>query len=95
VSTLDLGEADFPADVEDRMLWRDAQLIFRRHAGPGDADRCGWCGRRWPCPPRVLAERADHAARRTWRESWTLRNDLNLMRGVELGRSGRNHGQFD
>lgn len=53
-----------PPDVIDPLLWRDAQLMLGRHAEPGYDDRCVWCGLRWPCPPRRLAERAAAAARR-------------------------------
>lgn len=51
-----------PADVVDRLLWRDAQYILKRHAGPNDDGMCAWCSRRWPCGPRRLAERAQEAA---------------------------------
>lgn len=53
-----------PAQVMDPLLWRDAQLMLGRHAEPGYDDRCVWCGFRWPCPARRLAERAAAAARR-------------------------------
>jgi hypothetical protein len=53
-----------PAEVIDPLLWRDAQLMLARHAEPGYDSRCVWCGYRWPCPPRKLAERAQAAARR-------------------------------
>ncbi|RZU52136.1 hypothetical protein EV385_3978 [Krasilnikovia cinnamomea] len=73
-----------PADIVDRLLWRDAQHLLGRHDRP-DADfNCVWCGRRWPCAPRRLAERANTAARRPWREAWTLRHDLNSIRPTGL-----------
>ncbi|GGL07108.1 hypothetical protein [Mangrovihabitans endophyticus] len=72
-----------PADVVDRLLWRDAQQMLGRHCGPGpDDQKCVWCGWRWPCAPRRLAERAAAAARRPWREAWTLRHDLNSIRST-------------
>lgn len=59
---------------------------------------CVWRGRNWPCPPRRLAERADEASRRPWRESWTARHDLNGPR-ADLAEAGeripRNRGLFD
>jgi len=48
-----------PADIVDRMLWRDAQQMLGRHAEAGPDGTCVWCGWRWPCAPRRLAERAD------------------------------------
>jgi hypothetical protein len=62
------NEGPEPAEVVDRLLWRDAQQILNRHVGPDAADRCQWCGIEWPCPPRLLAERADEASRRPWRD---------------------------
>lgn len=53
-----------PPDVIDPLLWRDAQLMLGRHAEPGYDHRCVWCGYRWPCPARRLAERAALVARR-------------------------------
>lgn len=52
------------SDVIDPLLWREAQLMLGRHAEPGFDHRCVWCGFRWPCPARRLAERAAAAARR-------------------------------
>lgn len=46
------------SEIIDPLLWRDAQLMLGRHAEPGYDDRCVWCGFRWPCPARRLAERA-------------------------------------
>jgi hypothetical protein len=66
-----------PADVEDRLLWRNAQETLGRHAAPDPGGLCVWCGSPWPCPPRRLAEHAEAAARRPWRESWTARHDIN------------------
>ena len=83
--TVDRSE---PADIVDRLLWRDAQRLFRRHAEPDSAGCCVWCGSRWPCAPRRLAERAEAAARRPWRESWTLRHDLNSIRTMPGLRAG-------
>ena len=83
--TVDRSE---PADIVDRLLWRDAQRLVRRHAEPDNAGCCVWCGSRWPCTPRRLAERAEAAARRPWRESWTLRHDLNSIRAMPGLRAG-------
>jgi hypothetical protein len=71
-----------PADIVDRLLWRDAQQMLGRHAEPDREGLCVWCGWRWPCAPRRLAERADAASRRPWREAWTLRHDLNSVRAM-------------
>lgn len=98
-----------PADVSDRLLWQDAQLMLAQHAEPDRDGLCVWCGGRWPCAPRRVAERADTASRRaetsrdqpgrTWREAWTLRHDLNSMRALPgLSRRrmvARNRGSFD
>jgi hypothetical protein len=74
-----------PADVVDPLLWREAQHMLGRHAEPDLTGRCGWCGERWPCSPRRLAERAEAASRRPWRESWTARHELNALRAVSGG----------
>jgi hypothetical protein len=71
-----------PIDVVDRLLWRDAQHMLGRHAEPDNTGRCVWCGWDWPCPPRRLAERAEEASYRPWRESWTARHDLNGIRAL-------------
>ncbi|MBG0563187.1 hypothetical protein [Actinoplanes aureus] len=76
---VDVDEAA-PADIVDRLLWRDAQHMLGRHMAAGVDGNCVWCGWRWPCSARRLAERADAAARRPWREAWTLRHDVNSMR---------------
>jgi hypothetical protein len=96
-----------PANVVDRLLWRDAQLILERHYQPDADGQCAWCGRTWPCAPRRLAERAEAAAYRPWNEAWTARHDLYSLRAlpgwrVELGararggwhRAGSNRGTF-
>ena len=77
-----------PADIVDRLLWQDAQAMLRRHAEPDPTHNCVWCGWRWPCAPRRLAERAEVAARRPWREAWTLRHDLNSIRAIPGLRAG-------
>jgi hypothetical protein len=97
-----------PAEVVDRLLWRDAQQILERHNEPDHEGLCAWCGRNWPCAPRRLAERAEAAACRPWNEAWTARHDLYSLRAlpgwrVELGarprggwhRAGSNRGTFD
>jgi hypothetical protein len=71
-----------PADVVDRLLWDDAQQMLGRHTRPDPDGTCVWCGWRWPCAPRRLAERAAAASRRPWREAWTLRHDLNSIRAM-------------
>lgn len=81
--------AEPPVDILDRLLWRDARQMLDRHAAPGPDGTCGWCGWQWPCPPRRLAERAEAAARRPWREAWTARHDLNGLRALPSWRSGR------
>jgi len=71
-----------PAGIEDRLLWRDAQQMLGRHAEPAPDGTCVWCGWRWPCAPRRLAERAEAASRRPWRVAWTLRHDMNSIRSM-------------
>jgi hypothetical protein len=82
-----IADESVPTDIVDRLLWQDAQQMLGRHAGPGNDGKCVWCGWRWPCAPRRLAERADTASRRPWREAWTLRHDLNSIRAMP-GRAG-------
>jgi hypothetical protein len=84
---VDVDEAA-PADIVDRLLWRDAQHMLGRHVAAGNDGTCVWCGWRWPCSARRLAERADTVARRPWREAWTLRHDLNSMRALPGKRAG-------
>jgi hypothetical protein len=84
---VDVDEAA-PADIVDRLLWRDAQHMLGRHVAAGADGTCAWCGWRWPCSARRLAERADAVARRPWREAWTLRHDLNSMRALPGKRAG-------
>ena len=83
-----IADQSVPADIVDRLLWQDAQQMLRRHAEPGHDGNCVWCGWRWPCAPRRLAERADTASRRPWREAWTLRHDLNSIRTIPSLRVG-------
>ena len=90
---LDRLDGTQPADVVDRLLWRDAQEMLGRHAEPDPDDTCVWCGWRWPCAARRLAERAAAASRRPFRVAWTLRHDLNSIRAMPalhagLGRTG-------
>ncbi|HET6529516.1 MAG TPA: hypothetical protein VFH03_02685 [Actinoplanes sp.] len=77
-----------PGDVVDRLLWQDAQRMLRRHTGPGPDGECVWCGWRWPCASRRVAERAEVASRRPWRVAWTLRHDLNSIRAMPALRTG-------
>jgi hypothetical protein len=87
------------ADIVDRLLWQDAQRMLGRHAGAGHDGNCVWCGWRWPCAPRRVAERADAASRRPWREAWTIRHDLNSLRDLpgmmDDNRVRRNPRQID
>jgi hypothetical protein len=83
--TVDQAE---PADIVDRLLWQEAREMLDRHAEPTSDGCCVWCGWRWPCAPRRLAERAETAACRPWREAWTLRHDLNSIRSMPGLRAG-------
>ena len=83
-----IADHQMPADIVDRLLWRDAQQMLERHAEPAHDGTCVWCGWRWPCASRRLAERADTASRRPWREAWTLRHDLNSIRAMPGMRVG-------
>jgi hypothetical protein len=83
-----------PADVVDRLLWRDAQYMLGRHAQPNQVGECVWCGSAWPCPPRRLAERAEAASRRPWREAWTARHDLNGLRALPSWRERPGGGRW-
>jgi hypothetical protein len=83
-----IADESVPTDIVDRLLWQDAQQMLERHAEPGQDGNCVWCGWRWPCSPRRLAERADAASRRPWREAWTLRHDLNSIRAMPGLRAG-------
>jgi hypothetical protein len=86
---VDVDEAA-PADIVDRLLWRDAQQMLSRHVAAGSDGTCVWCGWRWPCSARRLAERAEAVARQPFREAWTLRHDLNSVRGTSAhGSSAR------
>jgi hypothetical protein len=78
LSKADLVEIDCPADVVDRLLWRNAQRILERHVIRLDG-MCQWCGRRGPCSPRRLAVRAEAASRRSWHEAWTARNEISRL----------------
>jgi hypothetical protein len=71
-----------PADIVDRLLWQEARQLLGQHSEPDPDGTCVWCGWSWPCAPRRLAERADAASRRPWREAWTLRHDLNSIRAM-------------
>ena len=82
------GDLTEPTDVVDRLLWQEAQTMLGRHAQAGTDGDCVWCGWRWPCAPRRVAERAAIASRRPWREAWTLRHDLNSIRAMPGLRTG-------
>ncbi len=96
-------EPAVPADVVDRLLWRDDQHMLHRHSGANERGLCVWCGRDWPCAPRRLAERAENAAFKPWNEAWTARNDLHSLRATPSWRAdlehpprhARNPGLFD
>ncbi len=78
MSRVDLVEADCPADVVDRLLWRNAQRILSRHAERLDGT-CLWCGRPAPCDARKLAVRAAEVACLPWHEAWHLRSEITGM----------------
>jgi hypothetical protein len=78
LSEVDLVETDCPADVVDRLLWRNAQRILHRHVVRLDG-LCHWCGLLAPCGPRELAVRADAVSRMPWHESWPARNEITRM----------------
>ncbi len=85
-----------PADVVDRLLWRDAQEMLGRHSSADRYGDCEWCGRAWPCQARRLAERAEAAAYGPWNESWTARHDLRTSNQSRVPRhAARNSGLFD
>jgi hypothetical protein len=86
-----LASTDVPrhGEIIDPLLWRDAQHIIDRHTRPDGDNQCVWCGLRWPCPPRRLADCAIAASSRPWRESWTVRNDLNDLRSLPRWRTDR------
>jgi len=100
LDVLGLVGPECPADVVDRLLWRNAQHILRRHVVRLDGT-CQWCGRRSPCSPRRLAERADAVARLPGHEVWASRNDITRLLPAlasdltGAGRPGRNQGNFD
>jgi hypothetical protein len=75
---LELDEAECPADVVDRLLWRNARRILDRHVLRFDGT-CLWCERQGPCPPRRLAQRADAASRRPRHDAWTARNEISRL----------------
>jgi hypothetical protein len=84
-----------PADIVDRLLWQDAQQMLGRHAEADRVGSCVWCGWRFPCAARRVAERADAAARRPWQEALTLRHDLNSIRAMPgmIDNAGRTAGR--
>ena len=67
-----------PADIVDRL---------GHHEEPDPNGNCVRCGSRRP------AERAEPAARRSWRTAWTLQHDLNSIRATPGQRAG-NRGSF-
>ncbi|XVV13657.1 hypothetical protein ACQP2X_04690 [Actinoplanes sp. CA-131856] len=91
-----IADRPVPADIVDRLLWRDAQDMLGQHTGAGHDGNCVGCGWRWPCAPRRLAERAEAASRRPWREAWTVRHDLNSIRALPaMSHRPRNTGYFN
>lgn len=89
-----------PVEVVDRLLWRDAQRLLKRHSGPGPDGCCNWCGSSWPCPPRQLAERAEALSRQPWRTVPRVpRQEVYQTRslsGTRVPTGHRvNHGRFD
>lgn len=87
MTTFQVTEADCPAGVVDRMLWRDAQHILRRHCDHTTENMCVWCGREWPCGPRRLAERAQAAAYRPAGATWGVYDEV--TRGVRAALNER------
>jgi hypothetical protein len=81
LSEVELVETDCPADVVDRLLWRNAQRILHRHVVRLDG-MCHWCGRLAPCGPMELAVRADAVSRMPWHEAWPARNEITRMMPV-------------
>ncbi|GAA1746153.1 hypothetical protein [Luedemannella helvata] len=80
MTTFQVVESECPAGVVDRMLWRDAEHILRRHHGHTADNMCVWCGREWPCGPRRLAERAQAAAYRPVTAPWGVFEEV--TRGI-------------
>jgi hypothetical protein len=81
-----------PPGTVDRLLWQEAQSLLGSHVRSGPDGTCVCCGWRWPCAPRRLAEHAEVAAARQWRDAWTLRHDLNSIRampGLRVGSRGQ------
>lgn len=68
-----------PADVVDRLLWRDAQRVLARHTAVDGGGQCRCCDAVWPCTAQRLATRAEEASKLPWRDGWTTRHDLNAM----------------
>jgi hypothetical protein len=87
---LDLPEGDIPADVVDRLLWRNAQRIASRHAVRLDGS-CLWCGQHAPCDARRLAVRAAEVARMPWSEAWHARNEITGLLPVVTAALRRGH----
>lgn len=81
-------DQDYPTDVVDRQLWRDARDIVRRHVVTAAGEECECCGRPWPCATRRLGERAEMAASQPWDEAWTMRHDLRSLRATAEWRPG-------
>ncbi len=78
MTEIDQVQRDCPGDVVDRLLWRNAQAILRRHVVRMDGT-CQWCGHQAPCSPRRLAERADVVSRQHGREAVAARNDFTRL----------------
>src|SRR5262249_62360015 len=74
LSRVDQLPRECPGDVVDRLLWRNAQAILRRHVIRRDGT-CQWCGHRAPCSPRRLAERAEVVSRLPAHPALASRND--------------------
>jgi len=53
-----------PGEVDDPLLWRTAQYVLARHSARDARGQCTRCAVAWPCPPRLLAERAAAIARK-------------------------------
>jgi hypothetical protein len=84
-----------PGEVVDRLLWRNAQHMLGRHAEPGYDGRCAWCGWRWPCPARRLAERAEEVSLRPWGRSRTDRHGVRPAGWYAEAHARSNGGHFE
>ena len=92
MTELDQLEPDCPGDVVDRLLWRNAQAILRRHLIRRDGT-CLWCGHQAPCSPRRRAERADVVSRLPSHEALAARNDITRLLPLLTANPASLHGE--